>query len=215
MNTPLFLVFSIIEWSALIILSFSLFMFQIRDSVVTIIFSSILLSLLSFVLRKVSDLTMVSMFVQLITLFLIFWLMVRIPAIYAGIMATSGYVAYVFIQTLILLVINLITTISLDEIFTIDYMQYLIALFTTLVSFSICWLIIRLRFGFTFVPDHSIVKISFWEYIRFLFVIILGTLALGIYLFSAEHGFLQWVFMAMAVVLGLLLYLLFKKEAEQ
>lgn len=215
MNIPWFLTVSVVEWITLIVLSFSLFMFKIKDNLVTIVFASILLSLLSYVLRGASNLTEISTFLQLITLILIFWLMIRMPAIYAGVMATLGYVSYLFVQTLIAYILNWTNILPLEKMMGNQFLTHLVAGITVVVTLLICYFLVRFRIGFSFVPDDSSINIGLRGNIRLLIMIVLGAITIGIFLFSAKHGYLLWVFLGMCVILGLLVYFLFKKETEQ
>lgn len=213
MGVVLFLLFSMIEWSTVFVLTFSIFMFRIKENTVNIIFWSALLSMFSYIVRDVANLTLISVILQLIVVFLIIWLLLRVPPIYAGVMATLGYISYGFIQTIIMMLLHWSSIISMDDINTNQYnLDYtLLYISSTIMSYVLSIIFIKNRIGFSFVPD-TLVKIGLRGNIKLFIVILLAAFTCGILLFSYEHGFLQWVFWSMTIVTISLVYLLFKKE---
>jgi hypothetical protein len=209
-----FLLSSILEWTAIFALTFSLFMFKIRDNIVHIIFSAALLAMFSYILRDVANMALISPFLQMIIVFLIIWLMVRVPPIYAGIMAAFGYICYGFVQTVLLMTLHWTAILPLEKVFSSHLLQYLAAFISSSLTFIIASLLIRYRVGFSFVPDTS-ASIGLRGNIQFLILIILAAFTNAIYLFSFKHGFLQWVFWGMTIIIGVLLFYLFRKESTQ
>lgn len=215
MRLVLFLIFSIIEYTALFILSFSIFLFKIRENAVYIAFSAVLLSMFSYIMRDVANMSMISPFLQLVIIFLIFWLLIRVPAIYAGVMATFGYVSFGFLQTLFVLTLSWTSIIPMEKLLQNEYMLYMLSFTASMVTIIISAFLVKFRIGFSFIPDDQRISIGLKGNLQLLVIIILGAVSQAVFLFSSQHGYLQWLFLAMVVIIGLLLYFLFRKETEQ
>jgi len=212
MRLVTFLLVSMFEWASLFILTFSIFMFKIKDNRVNILFSAAMLSMFSYIMRDVANMTAITPFLQLIFVFLIFWKLLRIPAIYAGVMSSFGYICYVFIQTLLMVALDLTGVLTFEALLNDHNLNYFAGSTTSIFSLIISYFLVRYRIGFSFIPDHSI-KISLSGNINFLILTFLVALTLAIYLFSSQHGFFQWVFWGMTIIIGILLYLLIRREA--
>jgi hypothetical protein len=211
MRLVTFLLVSIFEWASLLILTFSIFMFKIKDNRVNIVFSAALLSMFSYIIRDVANMTTIAPFLQLLIVFLIFWKLIRIPAIYAAIMASFGYICYVFIQIVIMMILNLMSQFSIETL-VFDYMMnYLTGSMAACISLIISYFLVRNRLGFSFIPDHPI-KIGLRGHGMFIIQFVLVAATLAMLYFSSQQGFFQWLFLAMAVITGLSLYLLVRKE---
>lgn len=210
MNVLLFLVFSTLEWFSLIILSFTLFKFEVRWYRGQIIFSSFLLSLLSYILFEVLDLTAIASLLQPPIVFLFFWQIFRVALFYAGLMAINGYLAYVVVNALIFTIFRLFDIMLVPGTSHMYEAQSISAC----IALVIAWLVQKYRIGFTFVPhgDRANVKLVGINLRLFLFTII-GYLVISSLNYLYFLGDYTFLFLLVALIaLALLQYWVFRRE---
>lgn len=209
MDVFLFLLVSTLEWFSLIVLSFTLFKFNVRWYKGQIIFSSFLLSLLSYILFEVLHFSKVATLFQPPIVFLFYWQIFRIAVFYAGLMVVNGYLGY--------LVINMVVF-TLYRIFGVILLpgtppMYLAQTISALAALLIAWLIHKYRVGFTFVPhgEHANVKFKGIN-LRLLLFTIIGYVATSAFNFLYLGNYtLVWIIIT-TVTFGLLQYWVFRKE---
>lgn len=210
MDVVIFLFFSMLEWFALILLTFALFRLEIRDHTGQLIFASFLLSLFSYMLFIVFDLTLFATLIQPIVVFFFFWLLFKIPVFYAGLLVVNGYLAYSLVTSLIYLSIDYLDV----EIYPGTPTSYLIQLIAGTIVFILTWIIYKLRFGYSFVQYGKDTIISGINR-KLLQLTTLGYVALASYnilYFGASKPFL--VLISVVVAFALLQYWTLKKEHE-
>lgn len=216
MNAMIFIILSILEWTALLTLSFSMFLFQFRGYIAHIIFTSAILSSVSYLLYRVFDLAIVAPIIQLAIVFFFFWLMFRIHIFYAAIVTTYGYIGYLMVQLLIFLVPQWLNISSINETLSNEAMMNGLQILSVIVCYIISAILIRYRIGFSFISDNEQEVITLKrENIYFLILIILSAITIALFYISATYGYSQVTFMLLSTVLGVLLYYALNKERKQ
>jgi hypothetical protein len=206
-----FHLFSLLEWSALFSLGFAMFRFKLRDQIPFIVFCSLFISMFSYLMRDVLEMDSITPLIQLILLILVFKFMLRIKLVYAGIIVSFGYISYVSLNILVMLVFGWTSILKFDSTFLEKFnMHYLAALITAIMTFFIVYLLVAFRVGFTFVP-----KQNFRGNFPFWILIALAMTVLGVLLININIQHMQTVFIAATIVSGFLLYFLLKREVEQ
>ncbi|MFC3769474.1 hypothetical protein [Paenibacillus sp. GCM10012303] len=206
-----FMAFSMLEWFSLIILSFTMFKIEIRGFRGQIVFTSFLLSLLSYILIVALDLVGYATFLQPPIVFIFYWQMFRIPAFYAGLIMTNGYLAYIFLTSISYIVLQQLGSILVVPDTTISFANQSV---TALVALLVAYAIHKYRIGYTFVPYYPNSNIKFTKInTRLLLFTIMGYLALTSFNFLYFLGnYTQFIIIPITVSLVLLQYWVLKKE---
>jgi hypothetical protein len=206
-----FHLFALIEWSALFSLAFAMFRFKLRDHVSFIVITALFISMFSYLVRDILDLVLIAPFLQLILLIFVFKFMLRIPIVYAGIIVSFGYIAFVCLQTLVMLLFGWLSILAIDGTLLKNFnMVYLLMFSSSIITFCIVGLLVRYRIGFTFVPKQNFVgNLPFW------IMIALTATIVGVCLLNMNQSYIQIMFIVTTIVTGLLLYFLLKREVEQ
>jgi hypothetical protein len=210
MDVIIFLFFSMLEWFALILLTFALFRLEIRDHIGQLIFASFLLSLFSYMLFIVLDLTLFATLIQPIVVFLVFWLLLKIPVFYAGLLVVNGYLAYVLVTSFIYLSIDYLGV----ETYPGTPISYITQLITGIIVFILTWIIHKLRLGYSFVQYGKDTKVSGINR-KLLLLTLLGYITLAsfnILYYGARKPLL--VLISIVIAFALLQYWTLKKEHE-
>ncbi|TMV49478.1 hypothetical protein FE783_13295 [Paenibacillus mesophilus] len=210
MNVLLFLFFSSLEWFSLIILSFALFKFEIRWYRGQIVLSAFLLSLLSYILFEVLNLTAIASLLQPPIVFLFFWQIFRVALFYAGLMAINGYLGYVVVNALVFNVFRIF------DIMLVPGTQHMYEAqaISAFIALVLSWLVHKYRIGFTFVPhgDRANVKLSGIN-LRLLLFTIVGYIVISSVNYLYFLGDYTFLFLLVAMVaLALLQYWVFRRE---
>jgi hypothetical protein len=217
MRLILFLSTSMIEWFAILSLIFLMFRFPIRGYIVHIIFTSLIISQLSFLLHDVIHVKSIAPIIQLFVLILFLWLMFRVHIIYSLIMATIGYISIIVIQTILPLVIQWLNIFTIQELIESHNLQYILSIIFSFITGCICLVFSRYGIGFSFVPDSEKAKfILKGENIAFLIVTCLAAvlvLMTCLILFSGVTKSILIFLGLMILILCLFLYLAFKRES--
>lgn len=209
MDTIVFLFFSMLEWFALILLTFALFRLEIRNHIGQLIFASFLLSLLSFMLFIVFELTLFATLIQPIVVFLMFWLLFRIPVFYAGLIVVNGYLAYLLVSSVIYLTIDFLEF----ETYPGTPASYLTQLIAGIIVFALTWIVLHFRIGYSFIQHGTHGSPGIHR--KLVQLTILGYIALASYnmvYYGANKPLL--VLIGVVVAFALLQYWTLKKEHE-
>lgn len=206
-----FMAFSMLEWFSLIILSFTMFKIEIRGFRGQIVFTSFLLSLLSYILIVALDLVGFATFLQPPIVFIFYWQMFRIPAFYAALIMTNGYLAYIFLTSISYILLQRLGSILVVPDTTISFINQSV---TAIVSLLVALAIHKYRIGYTFVPYYQSSNIKFTKInTRLLLSTIMGYLALTSFNFLYFLGnYTQFIIIPITVSLVLLQYWVLKKE---
>ncbi|MFF2909934.1 hypothetical protein [Paenibacillus sp. NPDC057934] len=208
----LFMFFSVIESFSMFLLSFRLF--KIDLYIVEMLFASIIMAFISYVLRHDYSFPIIDIATQYFLTFCFFWMLFRIQVFYAVIITGIAYQSYMLIQSLLFLFMNQLGIYSLPfkEFSSISYLlQFLSSLITVIIGAMIA----NKRKGFDFIPDkpNGRIDITFKE--KILFALSLPSILVVMStLFFASHltRFFIVIPTAYALILYGYLYLSYKKD---
>lgn len=211
MNVLIFLIISMWEWFALIMLAFALYRFEIRYYVGQLVFSSFLLALFSYMVFNVFDLKIFATLIQPIVVFLFFWLLFKIPIFYAGLVVVNGYLAYCLVTSVIFYFIKHFGFVSIPSTPT----SYATQSIAGLIVLFLARVVVKYRLGFSFVQHGHEIKNMSGINLKLLILTIVGYIALSSFniLYYGANKTL-FILISMIVVFGLLQYWTLKKEHE-
>jgi hypothetical protein len=218
MNFLFFNLVSTIENIAAIILLLSIFKYRVLDYFPQTILSGLILSLISHTMRfEFNDSNWVP-FVSIITLFLFIWIAFRVALFYALIISVVGYVAYSLIQAILVFILHSLGYLSLETAQQPYALQaYIMQLITSIVAFSISYLLTRKNYGFNWVPYSSTAKFKLTrDNVILIIVTIISVIVVGLvfYLFLSGYLHVFAIFVLFFIVLALLFYLARKQEEK-
>lgn len=211
MNVLIFLLISMWEWFALMMLAFALYRFEIRYYLGQLIFASFLLALFSYMIFNVFDLKVFASLIQPIVVFLFFGLLFKIPIFYAGLVVVNGYLAYCLVTSIILYFVKQFGLISIPSTPTSYATQSVAGLIVLLLA----RVAVKYRLGFSFVQHGHEIKNMSGVNLKLLILTIVGYIALSscnILYYGANKTLI--VLISMIVAFGLLQYWALKKEHE-
>lgn len=133
-----------------------------------IIFSSILMSGISYTLRMDYNVAGLDVAIQIILMFLLVWMLFRIHIFYALIMTLITYQAYMLIQTLYYYALGY----NSHGFFSIYFLQIMSALTAILIGLYVT----KKRKGFDFVPDSPTSKVVIKTREKILFILMLPSI---------------------------------------
>lgn len=215
LNFILFMIFSGLETYALFLLAFKIFKIDIYHK--EIVFSSIIMGFISYVLRYDYGLLMTDIVLQYLLTFSFMWLLFRIHVFYAAIMTGLAYLTYMLIQSSCYLLMNATGLYALDFPFVTSGI-YLLQTVSATITILIASYVSKRRKGFDFVPDkqNDKVKIRSREIvIFFLSVPSLLIVLLMIYLSEQFTNFFYLMPLAYGILLYGYLYISYKKDLNE
>lgn len=215
MNVLLFLTVSTWEWFALIVLTFALYRFEIRELIGQVTFGAFLLSLVSYMLLNVLKLTLFATFIQPLIVILLFWIVYNVPLVYASFMVINGYLTYLFVICSMYYFVGLFGIQFTPSTFE----SYIVQSCAGLIILLIVWGMLQYRLGFTFISQNHRVVIPFRRpkgsnlYLLILTVVGYAVISSFNYLYFGA-GQTLIVLLAMTIALSLLHYWTLQKERE-
>ncbi|TMV49482.1 hypothetical protein FE783_13315 [Paenibacillus mesophilus] len=213
MSVLIFLIFSMWEWFALIMLAFALYRFEIRYHLGQIVFASFLLALFSYMVFNVFELKLFATLIQPVVVFLFFWLLFKIPVFYAGIVVVNGYLAYCLVTSLIFYTIHQFGITSYPSTLT----SYITQTVSGLLVLLLARVAVKYRIGFSFVQHgrEIVMKNISGTNLKLLLLTIVGYIALSSFniLYYGTNNTL-FILISAIVAFSLLQYWAFKKEHE-
>jgi len=213
MNTIFYLLVSIAEWLALLLLTLAMFKFRFNGYWGQIILTSAVLSLLSHFVFQVIEQRMLATILQPPVVFLFLWQMFRIQIFYAGIMTVYGYMGYTTVQLLILLVAGQLGA-PMESLAPSTMPMYAVQASTAAAVLLIVYALYRSRIGYTFVPDFEYAPVALRGVnLRLFLLSLLGFIWLAV---SNIINFSTWaptlLKLFVIIILGVLLYYAQRKE---
>lgn len=171
MDAKLFLLFSSMEWLALLVLTFAMFKFPIPGHRGQLLFTSFLLSLVSYLVFVIFKLYLYGPLIQLPIVFLFFRLYFRVHVFYAGLMVVNGYLSYVLIQDVIAYLFDL----SGADLKPDTQLAFIIQAITAVMVFAVAGWVRKENAGFTFIPEANRMKLT-WNrlHVKLLIMTFLG-----------------------------------------
>ncbi|AKG35516.1 hypothetical protein VK70_13810 [Paenibacillus durus ATCC 35681] len=155
-NFIFYVFFSVLDTASLFYIALKLF--KIDLYLKEIIFASLIMTFFSYVIRVEHSYAFLDVFLQYVLFVCFLWMLFRIHIFYAIIVAGTALQAFMFIQSLIYIVIN-ITGIYQLNFPIVSTGIFLMQLITDSVVIFIGYYIRKKRKGFDFIPDKPDGKI--------------------------------------------------------
>ncbi|AIQ13612.1 hypothetical protein [Paenibacillus durus] len=149
-NFIFYVFFSVLDTASLFYLALKLF--KIDLYLKEIIFASLIMTFLSYVIRVEHGYAYLDVFMQFVFFVCFLWMLFRIHIFYATIMAGTALQAFMLIQSLIYIVINITGIYQLDFPI-VSTGIFLMQLITDSVVIFIGYYIGKKRKGFDYIPD--------------------------------------------------------------
>lgn len=182
MQYSLYVLLSTLELASMFVLMLVLFRFDLKSYILQIIFTSVVVSQLTYLVRYHSTYDKWIPLISILFILLFVHLVFKVQWFYTLIMAISGYIAYGFIQLLVILIGTAVFSIKFVPQELSGYMGQLVS---SILSLLIGYLCAKKRMGFTFVP-YGEVKVKYVkENIYLMLVSIIGIIvaAVSFYLY--------------------------------
>ncbi|MBE0335134.1 hypothetical protein [Paenibacillus sp. 23TSA30-6] len=200
-----FLFFSSVESYAAFSLMLSIFRLKPLEFVWPALFSFLIMNLISFFLREQLSLSFMVPAISTIIFILLITIVVRVPILWAAIIAMTGMFLYTTFQAIVIL--------SLFGSFSKD-MQYssagtVVQIVTSSWIFFFVWILLKFKIGFTAEFERLRFK---WEHIVVVLIIIIGLVASSTVMY---YNNLLFIILVLALLAGLLLYYAVIKEREE
>ncbi|MDF9840458.1 hypothetical protein M2105_001457 [Paenibacillus sp. PastF-1] len=212
LDFSIYMFFSVLETFAMFLLAFRVF--KIDLYIIEIIFASLIMAFVSFVLRHDYSMALTDVVIQYLLTFCFLWLLFRIHAFYATIMTGLMYLSYMLLQSVCYLIMNFTGFYSLPFPYTtmgVNILQCISASLTIFISFYIN----KHRKGFDFVPDKRSVRVQINSKEFILFALTLPSLLIIIFIFQISRQYSSFYFflpLAYGALLCAYLYLSYKKD---
>ncbi|WP_342436332.1 hypothetical protein NSS79_23320 [Paenibacillus sp. FSL L8-0436] len=202
LDSVLFIVFSVLESTSLFYLAFKIFKIDLYPK--EIVFAGLIMAFFSYCLRFNYSMSKTDVFLQYTLAFLFIWLLFRIHIFYAVIMTGMTYQAYMLIQSLLYLFMNLTGLVKMNFP-SLSTGSYLLQLLTVTASLIIAYYIGKKRKGFDFVPDKPEGRIDIGKRDKILFALSIPSVLLVILmLYLVEY--LPNLFFLIPLLYGMLLF---------
>ncbi|WP_409177452.1 hypothetical protein [Brevibacillus fortis] len=206
MDEFLFVVFSFLEFFAIFYFICSLFRLNHIEFLYESIFSSSLLTFVSYFLRFVSNLEEIAPFIQLGCLIIIIAIVFRFHFYYSTVMSITGYVGYGVVQALYLILGNWIFS---TDVASHDVLKFVLqgASFGTI--FIIGWVIDRKDAGFNYVINGKSVTVRFSETKWYLIGAVSSFLALFGFVYLLASGLVSDNGLILLLLIGIQTFTLY------
>lgn len=208
----LYMVFSILETTAMFYLAFKVFKIDVYPK--EILFAGALMAFVSYVLRNDYGLILTDVAIQYLLTFCFLWLLFRIHIFYAAIMTGLTYLSYMLIQSTCYFLINFTFLTSAEPPFMTSSV-YILQVISAALTIFIGFYIGKHRKGFDFVPDKQNVKVKIAHREIKIFILSAPSIFFVILMMILTQRYSQFFFLIPVVNFILLyayLYLSYKKD---
>lgn len=192
-----FHVFSFFEWISLITLGLVMFRHPIRTYRLNIGLISLLITVCSYVLRDILGIVRLAPFIQLGILIVFFIFIFRIRYLFAGLMASFGYLGYVNVQIALYYVMKSFSFFHEGSVLDSSVEVYLLVTLTVIVALTISVILNNFRIGFTYEPERD-AKMTFMHKIFLYGFLLWSAILLISVMYMVESRFVQ-LFLVMAM----------------
>ena len=190
----LFMLFSVLECYSMYFLMFNVFKIDIFHK--EIIFSSILMSGISFFVRVDYSFASLDVFLQITLMFLLVWMLFRIHIFYAIVMTITTYQAYMTIQTGFYYILGFNRP---------DHLSiYMLQIISAATACSIGWYVAKKRLGFDFIPDTPNYRLTLKTKDKILFLLTIPALFILTATIYITQNFQEWLIL-LPIVHGFIL----------
>ncbi|AIQ19581.1 hypothetical protein H70357_24875 [Paenibacillus sp. FSL H7-0357] len=205
LDSVLFIVFSVLESTALFYLAFKIFKIDLYPK--EMVFAGLIMAFFSYVIRVNNGFAGIDVFTQYLLVFLFLWLLFRIHVFYAAIMTGMSYQLYMLIQSILYLLMST-SGITDFKLHSISIGVYLMQTLSALTAFSIGHYIGRKRKGFDFVPDKPEERIVLGHQEKVLFTLSLPSiLIVYLMIYVSENSSQLFILIPLAYAVLLFGYL--------
>lgn len=214
LDFSIYMFFSVLETFAMFLLAFRVF--KIDLYITEMIFASLIMGFVSFVLRHNYGMALTDAVIQYLLTFCFLWLLFRVHIFYAVIMTGLTYLSYTLLQSICYMVMNFTGFYYLSFPYPtmgVNILQVVSASLTILIAH---YLNLH-RKGFDFVPDkpNERVKIQPHEFI--IFALSLPSVLMGIVMIQLSKQYSDFFFLIPLSYASLLygyLYFSYKKDRK-
>lgn len=163
----LYMVFSVIESSAMFYLAFKIFKIDIFFK--EIVFAGCIMGFISYALRHEYGIPDVDQAVQFLLFFLFIWMLFRIHVFYATILAGMTSQLYLAVQTVYYFLMAKIGVFESTIPYILSIGTFALQTLAATTVITIGWIVGKRRSGFDFVPDTPSGKLQLkpWEKVLF------------------------------------------------
>ncbi|AIQ48311.1 hypothetical protein R70723_22135 [Paenibacillus sp. FSL R7-0273] len=215
LDFSIYMLFSVLETFAMFLLAFRVF--KIDLYITEMIFASLIMAFVSFVLRHDYGMVLTDIVIQYLLTFCFLWLLFRLHIFYAAIMTGLTYLSYMLLQSTCYLIMNITGFYSLTFFYPtmgVNILQIVSALTTLLIAYYIR----KQRRGFDFVPDKQNKKIRIQSHEFILFALTLPCVLIVVLMINLSEHYSDYFFL-MPLAYGSLLYsyvyLSYKKDRSE
>src|SRR5690606_3502846 len=166
----------------------SLFRFSFnKNNFINTIIASVVLAITSYLLRFPLEEPTITSFFMLAWIIIFLWRLFRIHIFYSALMAVTGYMTYITIQDVVVMVASAIY--GLDRLFGNFMFLKAIQIIASVVSLLSYFCLTRKRIGFTFVPDRTDMRVVFDRvHLMLLFITIASAVVICFISFVAVYA---------------------------
>ncbi|WP_213583786.1 hypothetical protein [Paenibacillus sp. J2TS4] len=182
------------------------------------IFASLIMSFISYVLRTVYELPQMDVIVQVLLMFCFIWLLFKIHVFYAAILTGMAYQAYMFIQGLYYFIMDSAGLFDVGLPYILSICTFVLQTLSAATAIGIGYFLSIKRKGFDFVPDKPSGKIAVktWEKVLFALNIPSVIIVLLTMYFASNLSTLFFVVpLVNAIILYGYLYFAYKKDRAE
>lgn len=212
MNMTLYIGFSVLETYAMFYFMFKVFKIEIYP--VQMIFSSVIMAFISYVLRDEYGVPQIDVFVQMLLMFLFVWMMFRIHIFYATILTGVSYQFYMLLQTAYYYIMQQAGLFDTKIPYILSSSVFILQTLSAATAFFIGWIVYKNRKGFDFVPDKPNGRIFIHFRDKVLFALIIPSFfIIAATMYLAEYSDLfHLVPFIYGAILFFYIYLSYKKD---
>ncbi|WP_027085185.1 hypothetical protein [Cohnella panacarvi] len=149
---------NIYEVIAVFAILLALFRFSLKDYFGSTIIAGVLMSQTSYINRLVFHMDSITPIFMLFWTFIFIWHVFRIHPFFATVMTVTGYLSYVLVQSVLILLLQIPFT--FEQITTPLLHAKLVQFASSSITLFIAYWLLKRRIGFSFVPDRMNEKIE-------------------------------------------------------
>lgn len=208
MHAIIWISFALADWIGLFVLTLALFRFRFKDQIPFILWGSLCFSIGSYLIRIEWNLAFYAPSLQFILVILFFRFFNRCTFIYSALIVAFGYLGHLFLQTILLFLIDLLLDFSMNDTNIPEHVLLLMTILSFILNLFIAFIIDRYRIGFTFNLTNS----DFLSSTRWLTLIAASWCLISLFLILYEYHWIQYITVIITIVLGVMMHLMLKKE---
>ncbi|MNI33703.1 hypothetical protein D3C73_876630 [compost metagenome] len=193
-----------------------LFRIPLQGKFKMIVIASITSASLSWIIHYVLDWDLIQPLLFVLIHALQIYYMLRISKIQAIILSFMGCLSHTVLLAVVMFIFVWHAGYSYEYLFYNNEIEVVVKTATLALHVLLCYLLERNRWGFTFISGYGNHK-SYWKSQRKLSLVLLGSFfvfSFAYYAVTLHISLLLWIAIGFFILLGAILYLLYKKEME-